>query len=59
VQKVFVQSLKDPTKRYEVVKFDEDTKTATLRGQYAEFQIRPFTKKSLADKGYALDVQGE
>jgi hypothetical protein len=52
--KVYVQSLKDPTKRFEVLKFDANTLTATLRGQYAEFQIKPFTKPSLTDKGYKL-----
>jgi hypothetical protein len=52
--KLFLVSLKVPSRRFEVVKYDEATQTAICKGQYAPFEIRPFTKAFVTQKGYRL-----
>lgn len=52
--RVYLVSLKDPTKRYEVLKFNQATNTATLQGKYAPFEKKPFTKAQITKDGYRL-----
>ena len=51
----YLQSTRDRTKKFKIVRFDKDTGTVTLaRPDGAEFQLENFDK-SLADKyGYTL-----
>jgi hypothetical protein len=52
--KLYLQDVKDPSKQYEVLEFDEKTQTATLKGKYAPFEFKPFTKENVKAKGYKL-----
>ena len=52
--KVFLVSIKNPDLRYEVLRFDKESNTATLQGQFAEFEVTPFTKEKVLKDGYTL-----
>ena len=51
---VYLQSVKNPEARFKVVKFDPETKTATLQGKYGHFTITPFTNAKVEVDGYTL-----
>ncbi len=55
--KMFLISDKDPALRYEVVKFDAETQTATLSGRYGPFDVTPFTKAKVTKDGYRLVIE--
>ncbi len=52
--KVYLQSVKRPELKYEILKYDEKTKTATLQGKHGEFEVKPFTKEKVQKDGYTL-----
>ena len=53
--KVSVQSVKNPECKYELLKYDEGTQTATLMGRWgATFTLSPFSKERAAKEGYTL-----
>lgn len=52
--KLYLVSVQDPSKRYEVLSFDDHSKTAILRGRYATFEVTPFTKEKVTKDGYKL-----
>lgn len=51
---VYLQSVKNPNAKFRVLKYDEKTKTATLKGTYGNFTISPFTKEKVKGDGYTL-----
>jgi hypothetical protein len=55
--RAYIQSDKNPDIRYYVKSFNPDTKTATIAGRGAEFEIHPFTKEKLAEDGYTLKIE--
>jgi hypothetical protein len=57
-QKVYLQSVKKPELRYEVIEFNPATQTARLRGERGEFRISPFTKNKITADGYELIKEG-
>lgn len=52
--KLYLQSSKDPTKRYEIIAYDSEAKKATIRGKYGAFQMQPFTKEAVTKAGYTM-----
>jgi hypothetical protein len=53
-QNVYLQSVEHPERKYLVLKYDEATRTATLRGLLAPFDVKPFTKEKVQSMGYKL-----
>jgi hypothetical protein len=54
-QKVYLQSIKNPSRRYLVLRYNPDTKTATLQGAHGgTFDVKPFTKEKVLKDGYTL-----
>jgi len=56
---VYLQSVKNPELKFEVLKFDPETKTATIKGTYGNFTITPFTKEKVVTDGYKLVSEGK
>ena len=52
--KAFLQSVKNPALKYEILSYDAATKTATMQGQSSKFEFSPFTKENVAAKGYTV-----
>lgn len=52
--KLYLVSVKDPTLRYEILKYHEETKTATLMGRHGSFEVKGFTKEKVKRDGYTL-----
>ena len=53
-QTVYIQSVKKPELKYEVLDYDDATKTATLKGERGHFKITPFTPTKVKADGYRL-----
>lgn len=51
---VYLENVKNPTVRFEVVAYDKETKTAKLKGEYGAEFSRDVSKESLAKFGYKL-----
>lgn len=57
---MYLQSIHDIRKRYEIVKFDKDTQTVTLRNDIGTvFNISPFNKEVATKSGYRLEKDHE
>ncbi len=54
-QRLFLVSVKNPSLRYEILKFDVATKTATLTGKSGPFQVKGFTKEKVKRDGYTVE----
>jgi len=52
--KLYLVSVKDPSLRYEILKFNATTKTATLQGKRGKFEVKNFTKEKVKRDGYTL-----
>jgi hypothetical protein len=52
-KKTFLQSIDKDDIKYEILKYDDKTKIATLKGQYARFQSE-LTKDYLTQCGYKI-----
>lgn len=52
--KAYLQSAKNPDLRFEIVKFDPATKTATLKGKYGHFEMANFSREKVTKEGYTL-----
>lgn len=53
-KRAFLQSTKNKDVRFEILKFDPETKTATVQGKHGTFTMSPFTKAKVTADGYEL-----
>jgi len=51
---VYVENLKNPTVRFEVLSYDKETKVAKLLGEYGTEFSRELSKESMAKFGYRI-----
>jgi hypothetical protein len=51
--KMFLQSVKKPENKFEILSFDKETGIARLKGQYAEFD-EPLNKTRMDKYGYTI-----
>jgi hypothetical protein len=53
-EKLFLVCVKQPSLRYEILKFNATNKTATLQGRHGRFEVKGFTKEKVKKDGYTL-----
>jgi hypothetical protein len=51
---VYLENLKNPTVRFEVVSYDKATHTAKIKGEYGAEFSRDVSKEALAKYGYRI-----
>lgn len=51
---VYVEHVKDPDVRFQVVSYDKDTHTALLKGEYGAEFSQDISKEALVKKGYKI-----
>jgi len=55
--KAYLQSAKNPALKFEILGFDDATKSAKIKGEHGVFVISPFTKEKITKDGYTLVVE--
>jgi hypothetical protein len=56
--KLWLVSVKNPSVRFEVLKYNTETQTATLIGSAkVKFEVHPFTKEKITKDGYTLEKE--
>jgi len=59
MSKMFLQSKHKEGARFEILSFDQETKIARLRGQYAAVFEQPITADRLKKYGYRIEKETE
>jgi hypothetical protein len=51
---VYIESIKNPTIRFEVLEYDKDTKIGKLKGGFGTVITRDISKEELQKRGYKI-----